>query len=214
MINDEMVKHFGGGAGADNGAARSRPLTLNIEGRKVNVDDSFSKLSPEDQDKTVDEIHASLSKAPVTACNDRSGSNTINVKGPDGSNFIFPAGTPTAEIRSALEGHYGTKQSRTGSEWDAFPPVSKSASSEWDAFPVAPPLPPGYTMDVPPLPPGYQIDKPREVPVTANNLARSASTGVMIGGGLLNKFDAATNAFLAPALNPLFSGAASSARID
>jgi hypothetical protein len=187
-----------------NNVARSRPLTLNIEGRKVNVDDSFSKLSPEEQNKTVDEIHSSLSKAPVTASNDRSGSNTINVKGPDGSNFIFPAGTPTAEIRSALEGHYGTKQSRTGSEWDAFPPVSKSASSEWDAFPVAPPLPPGYMMDVPPLPPGYQIDKPREVPVTANNLARSASTGVMIGGGLLNKLEAATNATLAPVLNPFF----------
>jgi len=41
-------------------------------------------------------------------------------------------------------------------------------------------------------------------PVTVNNLARSAATGVPIVGGLLNKADALTNATLAPVLNPLF----------
>lgn len=41
-------------------------------------------------------------------------------------------------------------------------------------------------------------------PVTANNVARSAATGVPVIGGLLNKADAATNAALAPILNPLF----------
>lgn len=41
-------------------------------------------------------------------------------------------------------------------------------------------------------------------PVTTNDVARSASTGVPIIGGLLNKADAATNAALAPILNPLF----------
>lgn len=41
-------------------------------------------------------------------------------------------------------------------------------------------------------------------PVTADNLARSASSGVPIIGGALNKLDAATNAALAPVLNPLF----------
>jgi hypothetical protein len=37
-----------------------------------------------------------------------------------------------------------------------------------------------------------------------NDIVRSASTGVPIVGGLLNKIDAATNAALAPVLNPLF----------
>jgi hypothetical protein len=41
-------------------------------------------------------------------------------------------------------------------------------------------------------------------PVTANDVGRSFATGVPIIGGLLNKADAATNAALAPILNPLF----------
>lgn len=41
-------------------------------------------------------------------------------------------------------------------------------------------------------------------PVTANNVGRSFASGVPIIGGLLNKADAATNAALAPVLNPLF----------
>ena len=39
--------------------------TLNIEGRRVSVDDSFLKLSPEEQQTTVEEIAASFTaKAP------------------------------------------------------------------------------------------------------------------------------------------------------
>jgi hypothetical protein len=41
-------------------------------------------------------------------------------------------------------------------------------------------------------------------PVTANDLGRSFASGVPIIGGLLDKADAATNAALAPVLNPLF----------
>lgn len=39
--------------------------TLNIEGRRVKVDDSFMSLSPEQQSATVDEIASSFSKAPI-----------------------------------------------------------------------------------------------------------------------------------------------------
>jgi hypothetical protein len=42
-------------------------------------------------------------------------------------------------------------------------------------------------------------------PVSANNVVRQAATGVPIIGGLLNKANAATNAALAPVLNPLFN---------
>lgn len=41
--------------------------TLNIEGRSVSVDDSFLKLSPEQQNATVDEIAASFKQAPKAA---------------------------------------------------------------------------------------------------------------------------------------------------
>lgn len=44
--------------------------TLNIEGRKVKVDDSFLQMSPEEQSRTVDEIASQLgvtAKAPVAA---------------------------------------------------------------------------------------------------------------------------------------------------
>ena len=43
-----------------------------------------------------------------------------------------------------------------------------------------------------------------KAPVSANNVVRSVGTGIPIVGGLLNKADAATNALLAPVLNPLF----------
>ncbi|UGA46668.1 hypothetical protein HU230_0011750 [Bradyrhizobium quebecense] len=46
--------------------------------------------------------------------------------------------------------------------------------------------------------------EPPAAPVTLNNVARSAATGVPILGGALNKLDAATNAALAPLLNRFF----------
>jgi hypothetical protein len=45
---------------------------------------------------------------------------------------------------------------------------------------------------------------PKVDPVSANDVVRSAASGVPIIGGLLNKADAATNAGLSYALNPLF----------
>lgn len=83
---------------------------------------------------------------------------TINVKGPDGSNFAFPDGTAEAEITSAMAKHYG----------QAAAPEAAAA------------------------------------PVTANEVVRATATGVPVVGGLLNQANAATNAALAPVLNPLF----------
>lgn len=42
-------------------------------------------------------------------------------------------------------------------------------------------------------------------PVTVNKVARSAATGVPVVGGLLNKLDAATNATLAPVVEPFLT---------
>jgi hypothetical protein len=50
----------------------------------------------------------------------------------------------------------------------------------------------------------YGGGEARPDPVTVNQVARSAATGVPIVGGVLNQMDAATNAALAPVLNPLF----------
>jgi hypothetical protein len=49
----------------------------------------------------------------------------------------------------------------------------------------------------------HQDAAPAE-PISVNDVARSTASGVPIIGGLLNKADAATNAALAPLLNPLF----------
>lgn len=51
--------------------------TLEIEGRKVQVDDSFLQMSPEDQHKTVDEIAAQLGvrPAPISRPNSRPGAH-------------------------------------------------------------------------------------------------------------------------------------------
>jgi hypothetical protein len=91
--------------------------TLNIGGRRVKVDDSFLKLSPEQQSATVDEIAASLGIKPEAA------------------------------------------------------PEAAAAPAD-------------------------------ELPVTANRVVRSAATGVPIIGGVLNKLNAATNATLAPVVEP------------
>lgn len=47
----------------------------------------------------------------------------------------------------------------------------------------------------------------REEPISTNNVVRAAATGVPILGGLMNRANAATNATLAPVLNPLFDKA-------
>src|ERR1700727_2150012 len=84
--------------------------TLNIEGRKVPVDDSFLKLSPDDQNSTVDEIHRSLQK-PVTDPTLLAKLNTpdlkpIHIGAPDGSIVEFPAGTSDDTITAAMRKAY------------------------------------------------------------------------------------------------------------
>jgi hypothetical protein len=49
------------------------------------------------------------------------------------------------------------------------------------------------------------IDVPSGGDLSVNNVVRSAATGVPVIGGALNQMNAATNAALAPILNPLFS---------
>ncbi len=48
-------------------------------------------------------------------------------------------------------------------------------------------------------------DKPDEIPLTANRVVRSVAEGVPIVGGLLNKANAATNALVAPLIEPLLT---------
>jgi hypothetical protein len=69
--------------------------TLNIEGRNVTVDDSFLKLSPNEQNSTVDEIKKSLGPAPP-----------IHIGAPDGSVIEFPGDTSDETIKSVMAKHY------------------------------------------------------------------------------------------------------------
>jgi hypothetical protein len=111
--------------------------TLNIEGRKVTVDDSFLKLSPEEQNSTVDEIHKSLQKPvtdpallaklnapdskPVTDPAILSQLNApdtkpIHIGAPDGSIVEFPAGTSDDVIKGAMAKAYPSAF-RRGTRW-------------------------------------------------------------------------------------------------
>jgi len=66
--------------------------TLNIGGRNVSVDDSFFRLSPDEQNATVDEIAKSLPPS--------------RIKAPDGSIVEFPAGMSDDEINAAMKKAY------------------------------------------------------------------------------------------------------------
>lgn len=82
-------------------------------------------------------------------------------------------------------------------------------SNFWDADPVAEPSRIAALTAPPPNGGKFWESDPvaepaKEHPISVNNVARSAATGFPIVGGLLNKANAATNAALAPVLNPLF----------
>ncbi|WOH58528.1 hypothetical protein [Bradyrhizobium sp. BWC-3-1] len=91
-------------AGLKQVTAAPKKVTLNIEGRRVTVDDSFLKLSPEQQNSAVDEIHKALPK-PVTDAallKQLNAPDPIHIGAPDGSVVEFPAGTSDETIKSAM----------------------------------------------------------------------------------------------------------------
>lgn len=53
-------------------------------------------------------------------------------------------------------------------------------------------------------------ETPKAAPISANDVVRATATGVPIAGGVLNKLNAATNAALAPAIEPLMEKGADS----
>ena len=72
------------------------PVSINIGGQRVNVDRSFLALSPDEQNRTVEEIAAQIGS--------QSGQSIV-VKTPDGS-AVFPAGTSTEVMERALQEAY------------------------------------------------------------------------------------------------------------
>jgi len=58
--------------------------TLNIEGRKVKVDDAFLSMSPEEQNKTVEEIAASLGQQPASEAEAPAEAKPVEQPGNDG----------------------------------------------------------------------------------------------------------------------------------
>ncbi|TBZ00237.1 hypothetical protein [Rhizobium leguminosarum] len=82
--------------------------TLNIQGKRVKVDDSFLQLSPEEQNRTVDEIAAQIGVAPQPTKGTAAAAgfeNPIRVELPDGSIAEFPEGTPNEVMESAIKRH-------------------------------------------------------------------------------------------------------------
>lgn len=84
--------------------------TLNIQGKRVKVDDSFLQLSPEEQNRTVDEIAQQIGVAPQQTKGTGTGAgagfeNPIRVELPDGSIAEFPEGTSNEVMESAIKRH-------------------------------------------------------------------------------------------------------------
>ena len=115
---------------------------------------------------------------------------TIEVGGPDGSSFQFPDGTPEATIIEAMSKHYGGQ-------------AAPSAPA-----PAAPAEPKGVmdtikdmALGAVPLV-GPALRHANQQGYTPNDMVRGMATGVPVAGGLVKKLDAATNATLAPVIEP------------
>ncbi|MGX5806202.1 hypothetical protein ACWGS9_34280 [Bradyrhizobium sp. Arg314] len=98
-------------------------------------------------------------------------------------------------------------------------PWAKNAPADGDPSAMSSGKPPRFQgmpvgprfQGIPEPPPGYQLvpvdhdpfAAPQDGSISADNAARATATGVPIVGGMLNGIDAATNATLAPLVDPL-----------
>ena len=94
-------------------SGQSDPVKLEINGTRVQVDGSFANMSPENQQRTVEEIYRGISAGENsgtagTATTSRQQPAPLLVQGPDGALIEFPSGTDTATMEKALAAHYGT----------------------------------------------------------------------------------------------------------
>lgn len=78
--------------------------TLEIEGRKVQVDDSFLQLSPEDQSKTVDEIASQLNIAPSQTSLADAQSELSDLTQKAGAQQPDPGSDGLSQVRTGLGG--------------------------------------------------------------------------------------------------------------
>ncbi|MBB3950479.1 hypothetical protein [Aureimonas jatrophae] len=109
---------------------------LNIEGRRVRVDDSFLQLSPEDQNRTVDEIASSIG---VTAKREQEpqpsaleagqfGGAAMNAAAGANEALYTVAGAPVDLMRGAMNIGIRGYNAATGSEVDQIPDTSFGGS--------------------------------------------------------------------------------------
>src|SRR5690349_6232638 len=70
--------------------------TLNIEGRKVKVDDSFLSMSPEEQSRTVDEIASQIGVAPSSQA------------APKGGRIVAEAPSQVDEAKAERDKYYSS----------------------------------------------------------------------------------------------------------
>ena len=79
--------------------------TLNIQGQTVNVDDSFMKLSPEDQNTTVQDIARQMGIAPAAAGPPPSGQDVSVISAAGHLPVVGPYAAPAAAwLRSKARG--------------------------------------------------------------------------------------------------------------
>ncbi len=113
--------------------------TLNIEGHQVNVDDSFLKLSPEDQNATVDEIHKSLGgPAPAADIGENRASTIAGLRGiPIGGAYVDKA---AAALNAAAQPFTETGLSHAGTFGERMAENEPKIKSAVDAYEQANPI--------------------------------------------------------------------------
>ncbi|RUV39977.1 MULTISPECIES: hypothetical protein [unclassified Mesorhizobium] len=103
------TKYTGVRSSLATGTSAADPVTLEINGHRVEVDSSFRSMPHDQQQATVDEIAKSLPTAgPWTKYGaSASSQNVTQVKAPDGSIVEFPDGTPDDVMAKAMQEKFG-----------------------------------------------------------------------------------------------------------
>ena len=102
--------------------------TLTIEGRKVTIDDAFKGLSPDEQNKAVEEIASSLKIQPQAAASPQSSGAALNATAGVNEGIYGTLGAPVDLMRGAMNLGIQGVNAATGSDIGAIPSDSFGGS--------------------------------------------------------------------------------------
>lgn len=103
--------------------------TLNIEGQRIKVGDEFMRLSADEQNKTVEEIAASLQIQPSNVAPGGSGA-ALNATAGVNEGIYGTLGAPVDLVRGAMNLGIRGMNTATGAEIDQIP-ADSFGGSQW-----------------------------------------------------------------------------------